>query len=572
MNRTFPLLSLALIFLLAFSACKQMPDHARYIPKDAVAVVGINTKELGKKVAWSMIAGSELLDELAKDDKKGLVRDLEQAGVEGRSTTYLYFSPDKRYGSKYKMVALIPLADAGKWEAYLKQKSPEATIKAGDKRSEASLNDMMYASWSKDLLMISSVISNETASMHYEYADSTNTVVIDSYSVSSYTPDPTAMTAEMEANFALKKENALVSDNRFTRLEKAGHDITFWVNYDRLMGEVSKNNGMGMMGGFSDKLWKNSAMTAGLDFEQGRIAGDIEYFVPDKMKEVYKEMGNGKVDQKMLERLPGQNLNMVMGYSMSPKGLKMMLEKMGVMGLVNLGLSSMGVSADQILEGFSGDIVLSLNGTGQTQQDTSTPAFNFTLALKLNKKDNIQRLLDMLAQKGMIISKGGGVYESAEDNGPALVMDASYAVVANNAAQAQAYIDGSAAKTPLAEEARREVAGHSFGMFADFQAILNSIPAGTGRDSALSAEMRNLLLNASFNGGDFAGNSFKSRLKVELKDKKENSLVQLLGLAQRLKKARETYSTPDVSEVMPPDVEDADLMAADSIVEREGVE
>lgn len=572
MNRTLPLLSLALIFLLSFSACKKMPDHARYIPKDAVAVLGVNTKELGKKIAWNKIAGSKLLDELSKNKSEGAIRNLEQAGIEGMSTSYLYISPDNRYSGKIKAVALIPLSDAGKWEAYLKKNFPEATVKAGDKHSDAALNEQVFASWNKELVMISSVISNESSSMHYEYADSTNTVVIDSYSVSNFTPDPAAMTAEMEANFALTKENSIVSDNRFTKLEKAGHDLTVWLNYDRLMSEMSKKNGMGMMGGFSDKLWKGSAMTAGFDFEQGRIAGDMEYFIPEEMKDVYKEMGNKKVDGKMLERLSGQDLNMVMGYSFSPKGLKMMLEKMGVLGLVNMGLASQGVSADQILEGFTGDIVMALNGKGEGPATAEQPAFNFTLALKLNKKDNIQRLLGMLAEKGILESKGAGVYKVAGSaDGPTLVVDETYAVVASNATLANAYITG-AGKTPLSAEANREVAGHSFGMFIDFQSILKGMPVTDGRDSFTAAEMRNMLVNASFNGSGYAGNSFKYKMAVNLKDKQENSLVQILGLAQRLKESSDKYDMADFATSPVPEVQEADILAADSLVEREGVE
>ena len=50
--------------LLFMSACHHTPDHAKYIPKDALMVAEVNTKELSKKIAWSMITGSNLWDKL----------------------------------------------------------------------------------------------------------------------------------------------------------------------------------------------------------------------------------------------------------------------------------------------------------------------------------------------------------------------------------------------------------------------------------------------------------------------------------------------------------------------------
>jgi len=44
--------SLAIIVVCALvltSACRQIPDHVRYIPKDAIMVAGLNLKSLSKK-------------------------------------------------------------------------------------------------------------------------------------------------------------------------------------------------------------------------------------------------------------------------------------------------------------------------------------------------------------------------------------------------------------------------------------------------------------------------------------------------------------------------------------------
>ena len=60
-NTILTLLSAALL-----SACSSMPDHLRYVPKDAIAVTGINLRGLSKKIAWNLITGSKLFKEMQK--------------------------------------------------------------------------------------------------------------------------------------------------------------------------------------------------------------------------------------------------------------------------------------------------------------------------------------------------------------------------------------------------------------------------------------------------------------------------------------------------------------------------
>src|SRR3954467_11860374 len=113
-----------------FSACSKLPDHARYIPKDAVAVAGINLKSLSKKIAWNMITGSKLFKEIQKrmpqQNAKDAMMGIEKAGLEISSTFYVYVSADTRYKGGNRVTGLIPLADAARWEAYVKQVFPTA--------------------------------------------------------------------------------------------------------------------------------------------------------------------------------------------------------------------------------------------------------------------------------------------------------------------------------------------------------------------------------------------------------------------------------------------------------------
>ena len=153
-----------------------------------------------------------------------------------------------------------------------------------------------------------------------------------------------------------------------------------------------------MTGGFSfsNKLWKDAAFTAGWDFEKGCITGDMHYYTPADMKKLAQEMGKTNTDKDMLERLPSKDLNLLISYHLSMKGLKQMMEELGILGFVNMALAGQNMNADYIFDALGGDMVMSVNGFRLTKQiaDTNigysnhTPDMDMVFAVKINKKEN----------------------------------------------------------------------------------------------------------------------------------------------------------------------------------------
>ena len=123
--------------------------------------------------------------------------------------------------------------------------------------------------------------------------------------------DLAGLSAEMDNAFGVTKDNSIVSNVHFANLESEGHDITFWLNYGQLMDQYGANvSGSGVS--LSGTLWKDAAFTTGIDFKKGKITGDMRYYLPDEMKELGTELGATNVDKDMLDRLPNQNLDMLL--------------------------------------------------------------------------------------------------------------------------------------------------------------------------------------------------------------------------------------------------------------------
>ncbi|MBS1687973.1 MAG: DUF4836 family protein [Bacteroidetes bacterium] len=523
------------------SACHSAPDSAQYIPKDAIVVASVDVKTLTKKVAWTAITGSKLFEQMQQRmaGSNAPVKDPSQIGVDMMNTMYMYVKTGANQRSR--VTALIPLADAGKWETYIKSTFPNATITQHGIRKEASLAKGVYVGWSPDLLIIMNLISSGN---NYQagYTTDSNGVVAQPPAAQN---DLAALQAEMENAFATTKDNSLIQNEHFKKLQSEGHDISFWLNYDQVMQQ-----GMyGMMSGLTlaNTFWKDAALTAGFDFDRGKINGLMHYYTSADMKDLGKDLGSSDADKSMLEMLPKDNMDLLMTYHLSPKGTKSILEKAGVLGLVNIAIAQQNMDADYVLDAFTGDMALVLNdfslqaqGIKDSSMGTSyssyKPVFNGLYALKINKKENFNKLLSLAKDNGLVQT---GVNSYALPIGftdsVILITDDNYAVVSNKSSNARAYLQGSykGQKMPAAAD----VYGHPFAMFMDVQQMAKAVDPSMSRspnDATVINEGKKLLSDISVNGGAYKNDAFEYKIAVNFMNKDENSLLQLIDFATKM--------------------------------------
>jgi hypothetical protein len=110
------------------ASCKHAPESVNYIPKDASAVTSINLGALGKKIAWNVITGSKIFQDLQKKvpkkDGKDALSGIDNSGIDFLSNIFLYTRTDKRFMGGSKVSAIFPLKDVAKWEEYVKKTFP----------------------------------------------------------------------------------------------------------------------------------------------------------------------------------------------------------------------------------------------------------------------------------------------------------------------------------------------------------------------------------------------------------------------------------------------------------------
>lgn len=559
MSRFFKNLLPASILLLFLASCHSLPDHVKYIPKDAMVVLSIHTGEMRKELAWSAVTGSKLLDEM-KQSGNGkapeMLKDIEQAGIDFGSVLYFYSKPDKRFKGEMQTAMIMPVADAKKLSAFIQKHVPGLNIQSINGRSEAIIDGKMQLAWTDKVLIGMNMIVRKVE--HQEPAQM-DTLADGEWPSEAYTyneeiTDSVGSRAEMDLIFKADKATSIADNSRFKTLENENHDITFWLSYDG-MGEMMGNGGgMGMMGaGMANMLWNKSAMAMGVDFKKGSIDAEMKYYSSDSMKEVAKEFGRIEVDKELVERLPVAGMNAALGYHLSPTALRMMVDRMGLLGMANIALMEKGMNLDDILGAFSGDIVASLNNFkveskmqeidsatqaeyGMTPYAVTTPKMDFVVALKLGDKAKMTRLLGMAVELGGLKQSAPNTYTLGTVDAPyTMILGEKYLVFGATPELATAFLKASPGKGSA--QLKEHVAGHVMGMWADihsFTEAANAIAKESASDSVALNAVKNLFSTAYMNGGSFKKGANVYNMSLGFVNKEENSLVQLLHLAQQL--------------------------------------
>jgi hypothetical protein len=538
---------LAITFL---SACSKKPETACYIPKDAVAVAEINLKSLSKKIAWNLITGSKLFKEMQKripeKSTKDAMSGIEKAGIDAFNTFYVYVKTDTRFKGGNRITGLVPLSDAGAWETYVKQVFPNVEIKKLNGRKEASLGTDMYVGWNNNLLIIINVM--EDKGMMDDEMDGRPG---GRHKKSSVSKDD--ISTEIGNAFAVTRENSIIDNKRFNELESEGHDISFWLNYEQLMLQYSSEMADKMGVTLSNTFWKDIAFTAGFDFVKGKITGEVHYCLSDSLRKIGEELGSTVADKDMIERLPGNDMDMMLALHVSPKGIKEILEKFGWLGMANAGLRTQDMNVDNILDAFTGDMAIVMNDFSLKSEKTKifyqghlieqvdhNPTLSMSYVVKINKKENFQALLKRAQDAGLKSLGNGFVVPIDEKDSIYIMMNDQYAVVSNKLGYSKGVLEGTFKSQKMSDQASSRIMGYPWALFIDVQQLFKNVDSkisNSAHDSVMVAESRNLLSSITFNGGFFKNNAINYNLDISFKNTDENSIIELMDFGMKMSDA-----------------------------------
>ncbi|WP_118951012.1 DUF4836 family protein [Taibaiella helva] len=566
MKKSLRLVPLVLCLLLVLAGCSKKDDNLRYIPKDAIGVIGINAGQLlVQKVGLSAISGSPMLKEMTRGAGGDTSHfDIEKTGIEFLSIVYAYAVPDLRTQSKSRYQVLLPLKDAEKFSAFLKDKFKEAKLTTKDKLSFAVLNPNICVGWNKQTAIVAATMPQR------EWADDG--------SLKPAADNTTLLTEEIEKTFSMQKDQSIATNAKFTELMKAGHDISVWMNYESLMNVMPQEE-LGQAGTImasQKKLIKDACLAGGIDFEKGKITGDARYYFNPSVKGIASALEVKSVNNDLLNKVPGSQMNLMLSHHINPQGIKALIDTIGMAPLASAALKEVSLSLDDILNAFTGDFLLAFTDFKVTTESQSytlagssvnytkpVPTFKGTFSMKIKDKASFDKLLQLALSNGML-SPGAAPNTYMIGGSFTLATDGSYVVAANEPAVAASFLQTSgntALKVPS------EAKSSPSGFFMDIKNSISSVPLDLlygKEDSSVFHDGKQLLESITAHGGKLEGDHTDMHFEATFQKKDENSLLQLIRFGQKVAEA-ERRPSDDVEEVIPDSTEDAvPAEAADS--------
>ncbi|MEP7164816.1 MAG: DUF4836 family protein [Ferruginibacter sp.] len=523
-------LFLSVCAILFLSSCSKTNKEGRYIPENAAFVVHLNGKSLNSKLPWEEIKQSELFKGAYADTATpAIVRSVmdnpENTGIDVKNDLLIFVIKDSSGG--YVSVEGT-VKDAAKFKQFNNSVNKTPATETEKDGIHYLSSDKMTASWKEEkfvMVMDAPGLNNmnNMGKMGRNYDDSTTTAT------PGIKKDLNAIAAQI---FALKEDNSLGKEEKFTELMKESGDIHFWVNIEALGMGSSDMPGMAALSMINfKKIYEGSRATGTINFENGKINADFTSYSGKEMTDLVKKYSGDKINSDMLKRIPSKNVAGLFALNFKPEGIREYLKLLGVEGFANMGTAFLGFNLDDFIKANKGDILLSV--TDFTQDSSGRPDFSVIFSTSIGDKPSFGKLIE--AGKKLAKDKLNG------ENGPSIAynMNENYFAIGNKKQDVDKYIT-TANNSSL--DFLDKISGNSSAAYINFQYLLKAMSREAQKDS-LGALIYDASVkmwdNLIFTGTGFKNGGSTSHLEINLLDKNTNSLKQLnnyLGILGVIKK------------------------------------
>lgn len=522
------LVSLAVIFFMS-SCSKKSNTIGRYIPEGAAIVVHVNTASMSEKLPWSEIKQNELFQAIYTDTSlssyaKAALDNPESTGIDMEKDLVFFMIKDSLGGY---VAVQGTVKDAAKFKAY--NTAALAGARASEKNGVQYLvHDRTTVTWDKDKFIVLTDAPEMSQMDDVEKMMKRDSVKV---VIPKSTRDGIAAA---DLLYALKKENSLADDEKFSELLDNKGDLHFWSNTEALYAGNAGLAGLSMLN--ISKLYQGSFTTGTVEFENGKIDVDMKSYAGKELTELMKKYSGGKISAEMVKRLPAKDVAVLFAMNFKPEGLKEFVKLIGVEGLINMGAAYLGFNVDDFVKANKGDILFAVSDITKDTSGKMTAALLFSASK--GDKASFEKLV--AAGKKLGSEQAGpvpaGFYFNQNDKYFSIGTRKEYidAFVTKDAVNQFPFFDN--------------ISSGPIGGYANLQYIMNSLRNEASRDTlavvALDASLKmwdNILLS----GGDFSKGGINQHVEINLVDKTTNSLKQLnkyaaiIGSVARQKKAQD---------------------------------
>ncbi len=526
------------LLFLAFTAllfsCNKIPDHAKYIPKNAQLVGAIDMNKMGKKLIWNALTGSELFKNMQKnmgnEDSKNAMKDISNIGLNQSSTVYFYLNGKQLKESSSCIVA--GMKDAQKFEAFLQKTYPGISTEKGEGYSSALIEHKMLTAWNKEAALF--------YPLHTSFGSDSNAVSVDLNNLES-------LKTELKDIFSMSKSNSILSNAHFKTLQNDGHDISVWMNYEELYtnnADPSSNPFIKM------EYFKESGLALGIDFEKGKASAEMDYYMSNEMASIYKKYAPKNIDLNLIKKIPSNDIDMIAAYNLNPEMIQAYLKKFGLDGLLNMGLGMAGTSMDNISSTFTGDLVAAITDmkmkakidtVDYDENSDRSPDMNLTFAMGIKDEKGLEKLLG-IGVKNNMLTKNGSSYSLPNTNSKSgLAFDKKALVYSSDATLSSAYLSGKSNDNHSIPASVWSHFSNPMVLYVDIKRVMQCIPSKpeSKEEEEFMIEAKKLFTYIEFYGGKMKNNAVHVEGAMFLSNENENALIQLLDIGMKAQKMNE---------------------------------
>ena len=528
--------------VLLLTACSKAPEQGKYIPKSAALVLSVNSKQVQQKLVTEGISVDKLFEAVQKKDTASgfakAMKDMENSGVDLQGDVSIALVPGDG-GIKSYISGVAKLKDAAKFEAFLKEKT-QKEIKSG--------SDFKY------VVDGESLIGFDKGTIISLFAFNPN-----KFEGNGFTMDTTAAPAApqgiagdekgwvetLNGLFHLKADESVGTIESFKNVQKEKGDVTFWMSSEQIYA-FNPSSAAGMAAMFTTNIKKITAgsyQTVAVFFENGKIKANSTGYSGKELQEIMNKYPSQKVNLSMLETYPSEN---ILGYALMNFDLRMVgdiIKLIGMDGLANMSLAQAGITLDDILKAFSGEIVLVSSDFSVVKKaspfDSSfkvtQPQLKYIFNMKVGDKAAFEKVMNS-PMIGQMFTKQGEDYLPKQPLGEstAVSINNKNIMVGSDAALLADYKAGKS-KAKLEDALLSKAKGNVLSAYLNVEKLVNNLPAEEMKlpDSVLN-DIKGLLKDFNVISEPYSGKTQRSTIELNFKNENQNTLAQLITFSKKM--------------------------------------
>ena len=544
---------------LLFSSCKKKSGEGKWIPKNAMFVVHLNTKSLKEKLTWDDIKQTSWFkkataDSAAKDWMKKLLDNPENSGIDFDGG--LVFFAEKNVGSDGEMVLEGQVKDENNFGQFNKNLDSAAAIRKDGDLNMLTLKGESVVAWNDKRFTYVTSSGSAKSKFTSQFDSSGN-----QSTMAPLVDKSIALSAVCKSLFSLRSDSSLEKNEKFADLLGEKGDVHAWINTE----EIMKSSGsLGMVGMLKlDVFLKDNIGTYTVSFDNGKINVKQKGYAGKEFTDFLKKYSGGNINADMIKTIPSQDVIGVLAMNFKPEGIKELIKLTGMDGFLNMYTGQVGFNLDDFVKANKGDIVVALTdfklktdsikidmGNSTTSNVYSKPDLNYLFSVAIGDKASFQKLIDagkkitgQMGRNDTLISYGQNDKIFAVSNRQHFLND----YIAGNSNNKYDFMD--------------KFTGHPINVFVDIHKVL----------SVLAAEQKNnpdheLIMNASLKlwsniyikAGEIDKDAITGNTEINFIDQNTNSLKQLnsyideIAKVEMAKKDRQASDMRTDSLMIPP--------------------